>query len=186
MRTLISLTVAALLFAAPATAQDDAEPACPDGQVETPEGCSQQAWVEDCPPDRLCAASQPDDPHAYGDESCIECSGPVDEPIQYGNESCIECSGPVDEPVQYGEDGCIDCTGAPQDLGTCMDGTDGEEVCMEDVQYFGPGPADTGNLDDSPAPGSDDQPVPAKDASALPAALLLAGLGALLLVLRRK
>ena len=178
MRTLISLTIAALLLAAPATAQDDATPACPDGQVETPEGCSQQAWVDDCPPEHLCAASHSDDPQAYGGEDCIQCSGPVDEPVQYGNESCIECSG----PISYGPEDCIDCTGAPQDPETCMDGADDGEVCMEDVQYLGgPGTVDQPVDTDSDA----ESDASAKDAPAVPALLLLAVLGALVLVLRR-
>ena len=81
MRMLIPLALAALLTLAPAKA-DDATPACPDGQVESPEGCSDQAWVdpEDCPPEHMCAAGA-DDPQAYGDEDCIECTGaPVDDP----------------------------------------------------------------------------------------------------------
>src|SRR5688572_21954654 len=117
MNVLIPLALAALLTVAPASAQEN-QTACPEGQVETPEGCSQQAWVDDCPPEHMCAAGA-DDPQAYGDEDCIE------------------CSGPVDEPVHYGEDGCIDCTGAPSDAPTCMDGADDGEVCMDDVQYLG-------------------------------------------------
>ena len=171
---LIPLALAALLTLAPVKAEDDATPACPDGQVESPEGCSDQAWVdpEDCPPERLCAAGAPDEPQSYGGEDCIECSGPVDGPVQYGNESCI------------------DCTSAPPQ--TCMDGAQEGEVCDEDVQYFGPGPADTGDLDDVPAPASDDHELSSddassgKDAPALTAVLLVAALGAIVLVLRRK
>jgi hypothetical protein len=98
MRMLIPLALVALIGLAPSGVQaQDASPACPDGQVETPEGCSQQAWVDDCPPEQMCAAGA-DEPQSYGAGDCIECSGPVDEPS---------------EPIQYGEDGCIDCTGAP-------------------------------------------------------------------------
>lgn len=115
-----------------------------------------------------------------------------DEPLQYGDGSCIECSGPADPvPVHYGEDGCIDCTGAPVDPSTCMDGADEGEACDPDVQYFGPGPADTGDLDDVPPAGSDADPdsaadaKDAKDTPALPALALLAVLGAVVLLSRR-
>lgn len=160
MRTLIPLALAALLAVAPATAQDES-PACPDGQVETPEGCSDQAWVEDCPPEHLCAAGEP---QAYGDEDCIECSG----------------------PVSYGPDGCIDCTSAPPpDPETCMDGAQEGEACQDDVKSFGPGPADTGSdLDDGPAPADEASPDP-KDAPFVPASLLLAALVGLVVLARR-
>jgi hypothetical protein len=36
------------------------------------------AWVDDCPPDMMCAAA---DPQPYGADGCIECTGgPVDQP----------------------------------------------------------------------------------------------------------
>jgi hypothetical protein len=160
MRTLIPLAIAALLTVAPALAQD-AEPACPEGQAETPEGCSKQAWVdaEDCPPEHMCAAG---------------------EPSQYGEDGCIECSGPTgSDPVPYGPEDCIDCTSAPpQDPATCMDGAQDGESCLDDVQYLG-GPGQ--------APASDaDAEASGKDAPALTAVLLMAALGALVLALRRK
>lgn len=63
MRVLIALAVAALLTTTPASAQED--PSCPEGQTETPEGCSQQAWVDDCPPDMMCAYDTPDNGTDY-------------------------------------------------------------------------------------------------------------------------
>ncbi|HJQ92656.1 MAG TPA: hypothetical protein VJ874_00050 [Candidatus Thermoplasmatota archaeon] len=150
MRTLIPLAIAALLTLAPAAAQDDATPACPDGQVESPEGCSDQAWVdpEDCPPEHLCAAG---------------------------------------EPQQYGDEDCIDCISAPsQDPQTCMDGAQEGETCQDDVQYIGgPGqapPAD-GEADDTDADA--ESRAGDKDTPALAAVLLMAVLGAVVLVLRR-
>ena len=171
MRTLIPLALAALLTVAPVMAQDD-ETACPEGQVETPEGCSQQAWVdpEDCPPEHLCAAGGPDEPHQYGSEDCIECSGPSD---------------PASDPVSYGPEDCIDCTSAPQDPQTCMDGAQEGESCLDDVLYFGGGPADSEVQPDPGNPSTPQEADSAKDTPALPAALLLVGLAALVLVLRR-
>jgi hypothetical protein len=168
MRTLIPLALAALLTVAPASAQDES-PACPDGQVETPEGCSDQAWIDpaDCPPEHMCAAGNPGSTQSYGNESCIDCSGPVDEPVQYGNESCI------------------DCTSIPPDPQTCMDGADEGETCLEDVQYLG-GPGSVPASDDDLETAADGADADAKDAPALPAILLLAAIGALVLVARRQ
>src|SRR5688572_20984435 len=89
-----------VLSLAPAALAGD-ESACPDGTTPTPEGCSQQAWVEDCPPDMLCAAGGPDADPANGN---VTEGNATDEPTfgdcgaevcAYGNETCIECNGPV-------------------------------------------------------------------------------------------
>lgn len=145
---LIPLAFAALLAFAPSAVQadDQSQPACPDGQVETPEGCSQQAWVDDCPPDMLCAAGGP-------------------EPIAYGNDTCIECSGVADPEPQ-----------------TCMDGAQAGEACDDDVQYFGPGPADSG-MDGEPAQ-ADTVAGESKDKDAPLVALLVAVVGLVLLARR--
>lgn len=172
---LIPLVLAALLTLAPAKA-DDATPACPEGQVVSPEGCSDQAWVDDCPPEHMCAAGA-DDPQAYGDEDCIECSGPSDA----GNET-----------ISYGPDDCIDCTGAPVgDPSTCMDGAQDGESCLDDVQYLGgPGqvpPASHDDAVDQEADGGAEADRDAgKDAAALTAVVWVALVGALAFALRRK
>ncbi|MEA3190551.1 MAG: hypothetical protein QOD77_1133 [Thermoplasmata archaeon] len=70
MQNLLLLALAASLVLAPAALAQE-EPACPEGFTMTPEGCSQQAWVDGCPPDHMCAA--------YGPDDCIDCSGPVDD-----------------------------------------------------------------------------------------------------------
>lgn len=138
LRTLLPLTFLALLMtAAPmAAAQEDPEPPQDGGD----------AWVKDCPPDMMCAYGGGEAPACdAGNETCDDgrvykgddpgddqptydgdCGGEV---CAYGDEDCIECSGPVDEGGS-----------------TCMDGQQGEEVCRDDVQYFGGeptrGPAD--------------------------------------------
>src|SRR5688572_7058474 len=82
MRMLLPLAIVALLTLAPVMAQEtQADPDCPEGQTATPEGCSEPTE---------CDADVCDTPMTYGNESCIECSGPVDDPRPLGNESCIE------------------------------------------------------------------------------------------------
>jgi hypothetical protein len=146
MRVLIPFAFAALLAVAPPAAQadDQAQPACPDGQAETPEGCSQQAWVDDCPPDHLCAAAV---------------DGP-DEPIAYGNDTCIECSGVADGPAQ--PQTCMD--GA--EAGEVCDGD--VQTFGPGVADTGSGPG----LDGQPEVVHGD--ADGKEASLLPAAALLA------------
>ena len=115
---LLALAAMTLMLVPAAAAQEDAK-TCPDGYVDSPEGCSRQAWVDDCPPDMLCAAG-------------------ADEPVQYGNESCIECSGIADpEPIHYGDDGCIDCSGVTDDAPDGRGPVDCEFCRGEDLEASG-------------------------------------------------
>ena len=108
MRTLLRFLMLALLTVAPlAAAQEETKP------DESPERPDDAAWVEDCPPDMMCAASEP---QAYGDEDCIACSGPADQ----GGAEPGQALGPED---------CIECMRPPADEGTCMDGAEPEENC---------------------------------------------------------
>lgn len=57
------------------------------------------AWVDDCPPDMMCAAGSDDGtpsvPCPEG-ETCADKAAAGGNP--YGAPGCIECSGPVDAP----------------------------------------------------------------------------------------
>lgn len=110
-------TMMTLLLAAPhAVAQDAKE--------ENPEDPDNKAWVDDCPPDMMCAMNGSDEPTHSGD-----CGGEV---CAYGDGECIECSKGLEEPVS-------------DDGSTCMDGEQEGESCRDDVQYMAPpsrGPAD--------------------------------------------
>lgn len=107
MRTLLLALMLALAAAPLAAAQETAE------KNETVDRPDDAAWVDDCPPDMMCAAGEP---HPYGNESCIECSGPVDDGPTYG-----DCGGEV----------------CAYDAGdTCMDGAGESETCRDDVQYL--------------------------------------------------
>jgi hypothetical protein len=108
MRPTLYIIMLALLAAPIAAAQDDAD----DTKDDTPERPDHAAWIEDCPPDMMCAAG---DPQPYGDEGCIECSGPVDD-------------GGA-EPGRLGPDDCIECMRPPANEGTCMDGQQENETC---------------------------------------------------------
>ena len=106
------------------------------------------AWVEDCPPDMMCAAGAEDENATYGDCGAEVCA--------YGGEDCIECSGPSDsggaEPGQaLGPDDCIDCMRPPADdsAHTCMDGQQEGETCRDDVQYLDGGEPTRGPADGS-------------------------------------
>jgi len=124
----LPLAILGLLMLAPAALANgtDEKPVCPDGQVDTPEGCSQQAWVDDCPPDMMCAMGAPPEGNATEEPA-------AEEPVQYGPDGCAECSGPISSHASPGD--------GPA---TCMDGADDGEVCRDDVLYFGGGPADNG------------------------------------------
>lgn len=92
------------------------------------------AWVEDCPPDHMCAFGAEEnesEPIAYGNESCIECSGPA-----RGPEDCENCRG--DTPVHShmpvdgnatGWDPSVDCPEGSQCLANGAD--DGREPDTE-------------------------------------------------------
>lgn len=64
-RTALPLALLALLLALLPSAVAD-EGARPDDA----------AWVEDCPPDMMCAAGGEDAPGALGPEGCIDCMAP--------------------------------------------------------------------------------------------------------------
>lgn len=161
MRTTLALLTLALLTAAPlAFAQE--EPATDKNETRPDDA----AWVEDCPPDMMCAADAGDEPS--GDEPT---RGPADG-------SCENCRGD-EEPVLYGNDGCIDCSGPinSHSNATCMDGADPGEACDPDVQYLG-GP--------QPETTADETTRNAVPAPAVAAAILaLAGAAALVLPRRR-
>jgi hypothetical protein len=127
MRTLLATLMLALLAAPIAAAQESNETT-----TEAPRDGG-NAWVEDCPPDMMCAAN---DPQPYGDEDCIHCSGPV--------------RGPADGS-------CENCRGDSGDA-TCMDGAQANESCDPNVQYLGgPAPstdANAQNVDARQVPGA--------------------------------
>lgn len=144
MRTLLIALTLALLATPLALAQENAE------KNETPDRPDDAAWVEDCPPDMMCAAGS-EDPQPYGDEGCIECSGPVDGPSDENATYDGNCGGEVcaydgeERPQQLGPDGCIDCMGPVDNGSNCMDGAQENETCRDDVYYMdGPtrGPED--------------------------------------------
>lgn len=149
MRVLI-LTMLALLALAPiAAAQEKTnetdEPARPDDA----------AWVDDCPPDMMCAAGG-DDPQEFGPDGCIECSrGPDDG-------SCEFCRG---------ED-------TPNDGSTCMDGASEHEVCRPDVRYL-----DGGNGDPVADAGSVSAPAETEDTKSVPGASFAVGVAAFALAI---
>ncbi|HET6398687.1 MAG TPA: hypothetical protein VFH47_03955 [Candidatus Thermoplasmatota archaeon] len=187
MNPLIPLALAGLLltFAPAASAEETTEPACPEGYVATPEGCSRQAWVDDCPEDMMCAAGAPG-------EHANETSDP-DRPTYSG-----DCGGEVcayDEPGRFGPDDCIDCMKPIGNgtSGTCMDGAEAGEGCRDDVYYMdGPsrGPAD-GSCENCRGDGAEADPVSApagdaKDAPGLGGLVVLAALAAVLVAIRRK
>jgi hypothetical protein len=174
-----------------ATAQDAD---CPEGQTDTPEGCSEQAWTEDCPPDMMCAAGEAGGGNASGEvEPAPDCGGEVcayDTPQQYGNESCIECSGPND-PQQFGNESCIECMPGPVD--SCMDGASEGEDCDDDVQYMDDptrGPSDGScefcRGDEAHEEGDVTITGSGKDAPGMAAASALIGLAVIAGLARRK
>lgn len=153
LATLLLLTVATPF----AAAQED----------EPPADESHQAWVDDCPPDMMCAFGGAEDanetPESYGDEGCIECSGPVEDDAS--NET-------PEHDGRLGPDDCIDCMTPPAGNGeTCMDGADAGEDC-DDVQYMTPPEdGDDGAETDPISAPADDEPtgVADEEAKAVPA-----------------
>ena len=105
MQKLLTVLMLALALAPVAAAQETNE--------TKPEAPDDAAWVDDCPPDMMCAAGA--EPNQYGSDGCIDCSGPV--------------RGPADGSCEY-------CRGN-ENPSTCMDGADANETCDPDVQYFG-------------------------------------------------
>jgi hypothetical protein len=180
MRMLIPLALVAMLtFAPAASAQDEKpdQPTCADGQTPESDGCSQQAWVDDCPPDMMCAAGGADngtEEPTYGD-----CGGEV---CAYGN-------GTGNHTGALGPDDCIDCMTPPRDgSGTCMDGAEAGEACRDDVQYLdGPsrGPGD-GSCEHCRGEDVEETADPdGRDTPTVGPALLVAGLAALVALARR-
>jgi len=167
MRTLLCLaTVLALLAAAPVALAQQAS----DNSTRPDDA----AWVEDCPPDMLCAAGAPEEGNATAEPT----RGPADG-------SCENCRGDANEtPILYGSDGCIECSGpAPTGGDTCMDGASPAEQCDPDVQYLGGSPPAT---DSSHAPvvesdGGDEKAVPAPAV-----AVLIVGAGVAMVLLGRR
>lgn len=150
MRVLI-LTMLALLTLAPlAAAQEDTSKT---NETQRPDDA---AWVEDCPPDMMCAAGG----EAMGPEDCIDCT-----------------RGPADGSCEY-------CRGEEAPSGTCMDGADTNETCDPDVMYFGDGPADSGPIEShSPAkPGLE----PAKSVPGASFALVVAAFALAIFLLARR
>jgi hypothetical protein len=105
-RTIATIGLLALLVAAPAALAQDANETDEKPHVDCPPGetCSDKAaggarpddaaWVEDCPPDMMCAAGAEE----YGSDGCIECTGgPVGETCMDGQQAGETC----DPDVQY-------------------------------------------------------------------------------------
>lgn len=118
MRTMLAL-LALLALASPlAAAQDATDEKKEDGPAR-PEDA---AWVEDCPPDMMCA---------YAGESA------EGENATYGDCGGEVCASDAGEPVPHGPEDCIECSAPPRDDGvTCMDGAQEGEACLDDVQYL--------------------------------------------------
>lgn len=162
MRNTTCFLLLALLTTAPlALAQESKEE--PTANETRPDDA---AWVEDCPPDMMCAATTSEEEPARGPEdgSCENCRGEDAEPVlSYGNDTCIECSGPAPD----------------QPSGTCMDGADANESCRDDVQYFGNGP-DSAPYESGPinshAPAGGEQVTASEETKAVPAPALAVGI----------
>ena len=137
MRTMLAL-MALLALASPlAVAQDandtktDEDPQRPPDGSADPSSPSQAAgddaaWVDDCPPDMMCAYQGEERPQQFGPEGCIECSGlpPEDQGStcmdgEQENETCRDDVQYLDgggEPTRGPVDGsCENCRG--EDLG---------------------------------------------------------------------
>ena len=173
MRSLLPLALlAAALAALPlAAAQEGNET---DGSADPDD----KAWVEDCPPDMMCAYS------GGGAEEPRKDGEPADDGRVYKGEDRPtydgDCGGEV---CAYGDPDCIECSGPVDSGSTCMDGAQENETCRDDVQYIGGpsrGPAD-GSCEfcrggtDAGAP-ADPVPAPAETAGSGAAARQVPGL----------
>lgn len=176
-RTLLFLAlVAAFLAAAPlVSAQETKEEEPADGG---------NAWVDDCPPDMMCAfqsnesGDAPKDDRPTYDGDC-------------GGEVCAYDGGerPRDDATPLGPDGCIECSQGPSrgGDGTCMDGRDEGERCGgADCEYCRT--LDGGGSGDAePVSTEADQADEAKNAvPGVALGALVASAGLLALVLRRR
>lgn len=153
--------LATLMMLAPVTAAatQDGNSTNETGSTDRPDDA---AWTEDCPPDMMCAYSHSNtsEPHAYGDEDCIECSGPI---ADDGN-ATRDPDTPVDSGMPVpgnatGWDPATDCPADSQCLangdGPTYDGNCGGEVCAYDESHGGVPPVE------------DDEDAKANDASAI-------------------
>lgn len=104
MRTLLTLIATLALLLAPSALAQENESA--DGVEE-----GEQAWVDDCPPDMMCAMEQPAEEEPAKEELGNET---YDEPTYSG-----DCGGEVcayeGAPGSMGPEDCIECTQAPVD-----------------------------------------------------------------------
>ncbi|HUR68826.1 MAG TPA: hypothetical protein VM370_06225 [Candidatus Thermoplasmatota archaeon] len=187
MRTLLALLTLSLLTLPLAFAQEDNSTRPPDGSAD-PSSPSQAAgddaaWVDDCPPDMMCAAGANDtDEHPDGRPDVCDAD--------------VDCAGGTNP---YGSPDCIECTGGPVDAGSdCMDGADDNETCRDDVYYLGGepeparGPADgscencRGDVVEPETAGAASDAAAEKSVPAPAVALvILAGAAALVLSARR-
>lgn len=144
MRTLPALALLGLLMLAPAASAGTEEPACPDGAEPKDGACPDQtpdqAWVDDCPPDMMCAMGNGtaghDEPVAYGPDGCIDCSGPVESHAG----SCMDgTAADCRDDVQYLDGGAEPVRG-PVD-GSCEtcrgDAAEGADGAAASVQSAG-------------------------------------------------
>jgi hypothetical protein len=121
--------LAGLLMLAPlaANAAADGEDGSPGSDALRPDDA---AWVDDCPPDMMCAMDR-DDNATRGPEDCEYC--------RYGPDDCIDCSAPVDNTtwgtdcppdVWCMNDGPVDeppiCEGGPCDYDPSGESNDPE------------------------------------------------------------
>lgn len=168
----LALVAMVLMIAPAALAEDAPDATCPEGYVESPEGCSQQAWVDDCPPDMMCAMADPEDTQG-GDGLPADREEPT-----FGDCGGEVCAYDQSHNPAYGPEDCIHCTPGP----TCMDGTATD--CDDDVQYIGGpsrGPTD-GSCDN--CRGEEVLADGTRDAPGFGAAALL-GIAALAFAVRR-
>lgn len=94
IRYLLALMLALAVATVPTALAEE-----PKEDAAAPEE-GEQAWVDDCPPDHMCAYSEPGENETYEEPTegpdCgdVECA--YDEaPQEYGEEDCIHCSGPT-------------------------------------------------------------------------------------------
>lgn len=90
--------LAALVMLAPLAAAE-----ADSGNTTTSDRPDDAAWVEDCPPDMMCAYS--DTPHEGDDKNITR--DPDCEYCRFGPDDCIDCTGmpvPADDNTTWGTD----------------------------------------------------------------------------------
>lgn len=110
IRYLIALMIAMLLFAAPmALAQEDPNTPTNDSDPED------KAWVDDCPPDHMCAFDAGEEPATESDEPTYDgnCGGAEPTGEARTNESSSSEVCGYDESHSLGPEGCIECSLPP-------------------------------------------------------------------------